>query len=418
MKQSILMATKAFLILVAIYLSLGLVAYLVPDAPVVRHIKQTVDNGDLCEDYPKAIIVNRPDTQDPYTLDNFTDALILNQVLHLRSEGLRGILLMARHDEGIHQYNNLIQSLRGSTEGRTIYYPRYWHGSTFLARIMLALTSYAGVRYFLYLLSSLLLLWCLMRLWQAAGKAVALVFAFGLLAVDLFVMQFSLQFVQVLLIACGAACWLTRSRAAEGHRPSLLFFIVGSLTAFLDLLTVPTITLGLPLVVLVALRREGDLRRGITLVVATALWWAAGYALTWVAKWGLATLLTDINTFSDAFDQGSRWSEGSGSYLADAFSTTASYTHWKYLFLALVALVAAALFRRRRKAWPLAVQYALVALIPLAYYLLMARPTAHHAWFAYRALATSAIALLMLVASQVDWQACRAWFTAKTRKQQ
>lgn len=399
MKLTIFRATKAFGFLVALYLLIGVVAYVMPDAAVQRHVKQSLDYGDFREDYPKAIIIDKPYTQDQYTLDNFTDALILNQVYHQKSEGIKGILLMPRYDEGVIQYHNLVKSVNGeeSEAGRTIHYARYWHGSTFFARIMLFFTSYTGVRYLLFLLSSLLLLWGIVRLWGQVGRVVALSMTFALLMVDVFVMQFSLQFVQVLLIAFGGIVWMTYRRGSP-----VLFFVLGSLTAFLDLITVPTLTLGLPLLVLLAMRKD-QLKQGVVTILQVSLFWLAGYALTWLTKWGLATLLTGENIFADAVGQGSRWSENGGSYISEAISSCLGFLHWKYVLVALVALVIAAVVHPRKTGWPAVVTYLLVALIPFAYYVVMAHPAQHHAWFNYRALAVAVAALLMAAASMVDW---------------
>ena len=403
-KHNLLQAAKAFGLLVALYLLTGVAAYLMPDAAVNRHVKRSLDRGEFREDYPKAIITDNPDCQDQYTLDNFTDALILNQVVHLRSEGLKGILLMPRYDEGVVQHHNLVKTVYGeeSPEGQTIDYARYWHGSTFLARIMLTFATYASVRYLLYFLSSVLLLWCMLRLWKTLGGITALIFTFSLLVVNVFVMQFSLQFVPVLFIALGGIVWLTYHKGKESY--ALPFLVLGSLTAFLDLITVPTLTLGLPLVTLVALRRDNDLKRGLTSVIGVSLWWLAGYVLTWAAKWGLATLFTGENIFVDAYGQGARWSEGGSSFIGNAFTDTLGHLHWKYVLLAAAALVVASLAWRRKPQWTMVVQYALVMLIPAAYLLLMAHPVAHHSWFNYRAWATSVMALLLLIASFVDWE--------------
>ena len=129
-----------FVALVAAYLLLGLLAWCVPDAPVHRHVEQTINSCDLQDDYTKAIVRDKCFELDPYTMDNFTDALIINQVVNLRSEGLKGILLLPRHDEGVVQCHNLRQLMAGSEQGVTTHYARYWHGTTFVARLLLALT--------------------------------------------------------------------------------------------------------------------------------------------------------------------------------------------------------------------------------------------------------------------------------------
>ena len=387
-------------VLLAGYLLLGLLAWLVPDRPVRHHIEQTLASGDMGEDYPKAIMHDDYGL-DPYTMDNYTDALILNQAMNLRSEGVKSMLLLPRHDEGMVQSHNLRQLMNGSDEGWTFHYARYWHGTTYVARLLLSVTSYTGIRYLLYLVSSILLLWCLFALWHRVGKTVTLVLAFSLLAVNVFVMQFSLQLVPVLMLALGAILWLAYHPEQDGE---LAFLVVGSLTTFLDLITVPTITIGLPLVVWVAMRRgAADLRQGLLSLVRLGLWWLAGYVLTWLAKWGIATLLTGENIFADAYGQSVHWTEGGGSYIGQALSSNILFLHWRYVLVALTALLVMAVVHPRYKGWIQAVQYLLVALIPIGYYIVMAHPAYLHAWYNYRALTTAVAALLMAAATMVDW---------------
>ncbi len=403
MRTTLLQATKAFALLVAFYLALGLVAYMMPEGAVGRHVRQSLNSGDLAEDYPQAILWGRHDSQDQYTMDNFTDALILNQALMMRSEGLRGILLMPRFDRGVNQCLNLQTLVYGGAEGNTIHYARYWHGSTFLARIMLVFVSYTGIRYLLFVLTTALLMWCVVSLGRKAGWGVAVAIAAGLLSVNVFVMQFSLQFAQVLMVALGGMIWLAGNESAV-RRPEVTFFVLGSVTVFLDLLTVPTMTLGLPLLVLIALRKEERPWRGIGMMASVTLWWGVAYVLTWLAKWGLATLLTGENIFSDAYGQGALWQEGGSSYIAEAVSSCLGFLHWKPIVVGLVLLAVLTVIRPQREAWPQALQYALVALLPFAYYLAMAHPVQHHAWFNYRALATAVAALLLALGSMVDWK--------------
>jgi len=401
MKQTVIQATKVFGLLVAFYLGLGLVAYWMPDHAVRRHVQQSLEKGDFQEDYPKAIIRELYDCQDSYTLDNFTDALILNQAVNLRSEGLSGILLLPRHDEGIYQYINLKGTITGSTEGRTVHYGRYWHGSTFFARILLSFTSYTGIRYLLYLFTSLLLLWGLLRLWSTVGGVTTLLMAVSLLLVNVYLMQFSLQFAPVLILALGGIIWLTYHPSSDA---TVLFFALGSLTAFLDLITVPSITLGLPLLALLALRCYSDFKRGFCTVVKVAIAWLVGYGITWLAKWGLATGLTGANIFADAYGQGAEWSRGGYSYIGEAISSNLGFLHWKYIVVALLILLVTAIFRPNKKGWVPAALFAIVALVPFAYYVIMAHPALHHAWYNYRALVTAVAGLLLATASLVNWQ--------------
>ncbi|MBR4774289.1 MAG: hypothetical protein IK010_07670 [Bacteroidales bacterium] len=408
-------------LLLAAYLLLGLAAYLVPDRYVCEHVDRTLYIGDLLGDYPKAIVFDDLNVQDSYTLDNFTDAIIVNQAMMLRSSGLKGIMLLPRYQiSNDSQSANLkalmelpldgkghlprITEQRDSNGGHAVFYGRYWHGSTFVTRLLLAVMTFINIRLLLYVVSSMLLLWCCAALWKRAGRAVALVVPFSLLTVNVYVMQFSMQFAPVLLIALAAMLWMVYHRGMTAWQCGLLFFTVGSLTSFFDLITIPSLTVGLPLVVWVAIQQRQNWRKGVWMVVSLALWWLIGYVLTWLAKWGVASLLTDRNIFVDAYGEASRWNNNSGFYIFEAMGACLGRLRWIYIIIPLSVLLVLAVLHPRKRGWSMVVQYAVVLLVPFVYYCLMARPAWHHSWFNYRALATAVAALLMAVASMVDWR--------------
>ena len=407
-----------FAALVVIYLGIGLAAYLVPDAPVRHHVEKTLEKGDFLEDYPHAVICENPNLQDSYSLDNYTDALIVNQALHLRVEGWKGIFLLPSPREGLNQCENLSCSISDADAGPNMYYPRYWHGSTFVVRLLLAITSYQDIRYLFYMVSTVLLLWCLYRLWSRVGRGVAIAILFSLFSVNFFVMQFSLQFVWVLLIALSGIIWLTYRQSVAWEQGILLFFVMGSLTGFLDLITVPSLTLALPLVVVVAMRREQDWHRGIAVIVVMAVSWLLGYTLTWLSKWGLATPFTGENVFANAYGQAASWTEGGTNYIVTAIMSCMKYTHWKLVMMFSLFMLLMVVIGFRPKGWKLAVQFGLIMLIPLAYYVVMAHPAAHHAWFNYRALAPSVAALLLSESAIVDSDKLRERFMNIFKKKQ
>jgi hypothetical protein len=140
------------------------------------------------------------------------------------------------------------------------------------------------------------------------------------------------------------------------------------------------------------------------MVLLLALWWLAGYVLTWLAKWGLASLLTGMDLFADAYGEASYWTDEGGSYIFKAMSSCLSHLHWAYVAAAVLLTALLALWHPRKEGWLLALQYGLVMLIPFVYYLLMARPAWHHSWFNYRALAVAVAALLLAVSVMVDWK--------------
>ncbi len=78
-------------------------------------------------------------------------------------------------------------------------------------------------------------------------------------------------------------------------------------TNFLDLLTFPMITLGMPLIVLFLLNLKYDsnylLKRNIIALFVNSCTWFIGYAFTWIAKWILASIILHRNVIQESILQ-------------------------------------------------------------------------------------------------------------------
>ena len=400
--KTILSYLKIFGLLLAAYLLFGAGAWLMPDGSVDRHIARTLDQGDLSSDQPRAFM-----PRQQCRMDNFTDALILNQAKALTSENLLdGILLLPRKSANGLPFEDLRAYSDGNQEMYTIHYGRYWHGNTFLTRYLLVFYDYISIRLLLYIVSSLLLAWCIMLLWRKGGWQTAMAVLFGLLVCYAFMMQFSIQFIPVFLLALSGMVALARSDKPA----SRLFFVIGSLTCFFDLLTAPMLTLGLMLVVQAALVRDdaeqqpAQTLKGWWLTLRSSLLWVAGYAATWACKWIIATLLTSENVIADGIKKvGSRSDvlEDYGRW--DAVMANFDMLPWQFIILAMLLLVVLVAVSFRAQGWRKAVQLLPIALLPWMWYFFAANHSYLHNWFTFRAQAVSIAALLLTMMQFVDW---------------
>ncbi len=391
---------KVFGWLMALYLLFAAGSWCVPDAPVKYHIAKTIERGDLADDQPRAFL---PRLQ--CRMDNYTDALILNQAYFLRSENLvNGTMLVPRLTCERLPFEELRVAVGMDTasDKSVATYARYWHGNTFLARYLLILWDYPTIRLLFFILSSLLMLWCGALLWTRGSWQLAVSVGFGLACSYVFMMQFSLQLSMVLFIALGGMISIARKR--RNVSPTVIFFILGSLTAFFDLLTAPVLTLGLPLLVMLALGPEGKLSKTFKEVSLNSLLWAVGYGLTWVSKWILATLLTSENSWADGLynvsnrsgvlDDYGRW---------DALMANLDLMPWAFIAIALVVIVVLACRHFHKEGWRRALPLLAVALLPWMWYLFAANHSYLHNWFTFRAQAVSVAALLLASMQFVDW---------------
>ena len=86
----------------------------------------------------------------------------------------------------------------------------------------------------------------------------------------------------------------------------------GALTAFFDFLTTETITILVPLILVIAVRtkenRIGSFKDSFYLILKCSMLWLMAYGGTFIAKWALATIVTGENKFITAlFSAGDRF---------------------------------------------------------------------------------------------------------------
>lgn len=388
-----------FSALIAGYLLFGAGAWLMPDRAVQRHVRETLDKGDMESDQPRAVLPHMMQTR----MDNFTDAIILNQAYVMRLEGFRtGVLSVPRWWGPLLPY----EVLRAGVDGQEMqirHYARYWHGNTFLTRYLLVFYDYMDIRLLLYIVSTLLMVWCGASLWRRQGWQTALAVMFGLAVCYAFVMQFSMQFAPVLIIALAGMIAVSR-----GCNAMMTAFVVGSLTCFFDLLTAPMLTLGALLVVQAAMSTEEKVWRGWWNTCRAALLWALGYGGTWVTKWVIATVFTAENVIVDGIENTSGRASGLEDFTRwDALMYNIELLPWMYIALVLVLLAALAAVRFNAKGWRKALRILPIAVLPWAWYLFAANHSYWHNWFTFRAQAVTVAAMLLAVAQMVDWRRLR-----------
>lgn len=387
--------------LLAGYVLFGVVSQLLPNQPIERHVQRTLDGGDLADDFCFAVVC-RPELY----MDNFTDALIINQACNGGTDSLwTNVMLVPRQTDWQSECGSLRHVVAHDTMLPRVHYGRYWHGSTFAMRWLLQVEDYTMLRLLMYVLSSLLLLWVCVALWRRVGAVASAGYLLSLSMVNVFIMQLSIQFLPVLVLALGATLWVVY-RVRRPGQMCMTLFVVGSLTAYFDLLTCPALTWGMPLCVYLLMNERDTMLRRLGTAGGASVLWAAGYGVSWVMKWVLATLTTQENVLKDGF---SEFTVRSGAMQDvtrwDAMMRNASMLSWTWVCAVLVVLVVLAVLRFRREGLPTAVLCLLVALPPLLWYGFAAEHSYLHFWFTYRSMAVVLLALFAAVGSLIKVRA-------------
>ena len=390
---------KVFVLLIASYFVFAVLSCLLPDKTIKAHIAQSAPG--LAEEgsYPNAII-----TWDQCQMDNFTDALIMNQIYNIdRKHPVRSAMIVNRSSEGGLDWDQpglLLRRVHGE-ELKSHQYSRYWHGNTFLFRFVLLLMDFNMMRWTLYLSSGLLMVMLLCAYYPEAGTLKTMVLSFGFLVTCGFVTQFSMQFFPVLaLTLIGSLLVIKRDKSKDF---GLLFFIVGSLTCYFDLLTAPLLTLGIPLAVMLSLNKESqfDLKRNLLTIIKLILLWGLGFALTFFMKWVLASLILGQNVLADAYEVALYRMDTEDFTRWDALSRNFKMIPLWMIIVAVAVLIVIDVVRHKRLNCKKALVYLLVGVMPLVWYLLLSNHSYIHWWFTYRLLAITITCLMLMLSDAI-----------------
>lgn len=189
-------------------------------------------------------------------------------------------------------------------------YARYWHGYLIFLKPLMTFLSYGQIRYLYMFLYLLLLVAAVLQIAERTDRWTAFSFAIALGAVNGIVLPFSIQYSSVFFVMFAALLLIGKlyRESFDLSRIGIFFLVVGMLTSFVDLLTAPLLTLGVPLLYLVFLQQKqygtDSCIRNCEAVLTASVLWAVGYLGNWAAKWILASCVLGRNVIEDGFSQG------------------------------------------------------------------------------------------------------------------
>lgn len=174
-------------------------------------------------------------------------------------------------------------------------YGRYWHGYLVFLRPILMFFSYEEIKYIgllIHIVGISLIYFSVRRISNFLAKGLIISFLlYGWLTAWL-----SFQFYATYFIVYIAGYLSIR---IQKNSYALFFFIIGMVVAFFDLLSVPLLTLGIPLLIIYS--KEKDIN--ISYIFLCCVLWLSGYTLFWIAKPLIATCILQQNIIADFWHQ-------------------------------------------------------------------------------------------------------------------
>lgn len=305
-------------------------------------------------------------------LDNFTDKLILEKA----SIDTRRPVFEAMHVEG---------------------YARYWHGYIAVLRPLLCFLNYYDIRLLMNIVFFLSFFAVGMRLQNITSPKFGITFILSILPFGVSVIPMSLQFFPVFLIAFIITFFMLKTENCSYEKHMLLLTISGSITNFFDLLTVPIITLGYPLITLLIIDYYHNRidKQNLKKYAGLCICWCIGYGFTWISKWIIGSVLIQKNIVLDAFEQVVYRTAGTteyldGSYIAVLERVVATwFTPFLQRISSILLIICIGFAIRSRRIIHskilIVIYLGIAALMPYAWYFVLRNHSGVHYWFTYRA---------------------------------
>lgn len=436
--RRLLVLPLIYLGLVGLFTAAITLAYTLPREPIVAHAAASAKQLKKEGIFP-TVLINDP----AYQLDNYTDALMIDTAIPDSTLSPFRAAMSATHGNVRLPSRRFdpIEALARTVNGhrtRATPYAHYWHGYQALLRPTLLVTDLRGIRWANVLLLLSLSTLVLVRLRRQIGWSAAVAFAVSLAATGYVIVPLSMQYsnmTYLTLVAMLAVLAGTRSHRFERYHIEL-FFVVGMLAAFLDLLTTPLLTLGMPMALALMVRSRSEavlFRREVSFTVKVCAAWAIGFLGAWTAKTVIATMVLHRPVWEDALNKvafRTGVNEGVGG-AAGALGLNAlrlvPYVNAETgagrspaLYIALAAaviVVAVALVRYRRPSAEIrrAAHVLLVLPLPYLWFLLTANHARIHYYFTYRTQLMAVFAVVFVVLSSVDFTPIRDAVTGRRR---
>jgi len=297
-------------------------------------------------------------------------------------------------------------------------YTRYWHGTAMFIRFLHLFTDVEGVKIIGFCTFLILLILSMFLLAKKKHWDLAVILAVSLAAVQIWNIRLSVEYQPAFILAFILIPLYLIFEQRSDEWLAVISVIGGTSVAFFDFLTTETVTILLPLMLVVAVRvkenRLKDTNKALILLIKCCVCWACAYVGAFVTKWLVAGIVTESDVLSLAL---SSVAERMGSNVElyidqpdSIFSSIAANLSMLFgseirvqtgktivgiLIFALILLSCWYLFRGKEKKGIPSIMLIGLGLTVLVRYLLLNNHSYLHCMFTYRALASTVFALIM-----------------------
>ncbi len=297
-------------------------------------------------------------------------------------------------------------------------YARYWHGYLIFLRPLLSVLTVGHIRVLNYTFQLGLLICLFMLIEKKLGVLFAIPLFVSWTVVNLISSSLSFQYSSIAYITLIATIMLLNKKDELIKNPPGekgivdLFFMIGIAIAYFDFLTYPVVALGIPLCYWIAIKKPA-FRDGLRDIIVLSFVWILGYALMWIMKWVLASVVTGYPILESGimrvkYRLFSIEESGSVSAIKALYMNLRLLGYKAFLIIILgTVLFYVILIRKYRYQICLSgtsLLYILVAIIPLLWIAVVKNHSVVHAYMVHKVFAVTVCAVLCMISSSLRIQ--------------
>ena len=417
-----------FIFSVGLCLSLLLLSAKLPKESIRDNMQDSADY--LCE---KQVFFRMIDGVEASIIDRYADSILLNVAWHFDEEKpLESVIWSSYYYTAeVNENDNLKKAVFEDVPANKQYL-RYWHGSTVIVRLLHLVTDIKGM-YVIHALLLIILFVVLMIIILKRRYLDLLAGLFiGLIITNSFYVPYSLEYTWVYIIMLIASIVALRlSRSENETAMGALFLVTGVITNYLDFLTAETLTLLVPLIIVMYERlKNGDQKNNLLYSVKQCLLWGIGYAGMWISKWLIASVVIHENSFKyvkEHIDERIGGSVGESSLIGYIFSAIIRNisdlfpigygSTGKIIFGVVVFIIIYLLYVYRSKdiPWKKIGLYLILGLIPYIRYAVLHEHSFKHDFFTCRAQLATILAITLSINEIIEWRYLKNAFKRNKR---
>jgi hypothetical protein len=347
----------------------------------------------------------------------------------MEEEGERPMYAFYRHSAIVDNHTDMLmyESLVPNRDYNPIQasvsinqYPRYWHGYQVLLRPLTVIFQVQELRYLGMMMFYVLFFASAWLIAQKTRPLYGLLYVVTIASSYLVAVTTCFQYLTTFYVLFASMIvllnWYERKRSNTIWF-LLWFFVVGMVENFFDFWTYPLITLGIPLILLIWMRvrdEQADFLNNFCFMIKASISWCMGYALTWIAKWGIAAGVLGVRYFWRTMSVIQYRLEGSEDEPLDRLGTIrknlkawmnvqdGGIITWSKVAALILVIAVILIFWKKLKDKKTIMAYVpmlFVAAYPYIWYLVMSNHSQIHYWYTYRVQLIALFGILIFVAS-------------------